>query len=176
MKKLFLLLCFTPVALFAQTTKKDSIWLPLKPFIGQWTGEGGGAPGKGMYERSYEFVLNKNFIEIKNKSTYPPTEKNPKGEVHEDIGYFSYDKGLKKFKLRQFHIESFVNEFVLDSISADKKMIRFLSVSIENIPKGFRARETYRFISENEIEEVFEMAEPNKDFEIYSSVKLVRKK
>lgn len=131
---------------------------------------------KGLYERTYQFILNKNFIEIKNKSTYTPTDKNPAGEVHEDIGYFSYDKTLKKFKLRQFHIEGFINEFVLDSISADKKTMVFISVAIENIPKGFRARETYFLKSENEIEEIFELAGPGKDFEVYSKVKLVRKK
>jgi hypothetical protein len=175
MRKLFILLCFIPVIAFGQTTKKDSLWLPLKPFIGHWTGEGGGEPGKGTYERSYQFILNNNFIEIKNKSTYPPTDKNTKGEVHEDIGYFSYDKGIKKFKLRQFHIEGFVNEFVLDSIAADKKTIVFITVAIENIPNGFSARETYRLVSENEIEETFELAAPGKAFEVYSKVKLLRK-
>jgi hypothetical protein len=176
MRKLFLLLCMIPSVLFAQTSKKDSIWLPLKPFIGTWAGEGGGEPGKGTYERTYQFILNKNFIEIKNKSTYLPTDKNPKGEVHEDIGYFSYDKSIKKFKLRQFHIESFVNEFVLDSISADKKTLVFVTVAIENIPKGYRAKETYRLVSDNEIEETFELAEPGKEYEVYSRVKLLKQK
>lgn len=176
MKKTFLLLYFVPLLQFGQTTKKDSIWFPLKPFIGTWVGEGGGESGKGVYERTYQFILNKNFIEIKNKSTYQPTEKNPKGEVHEDIGYFSYDKNIKKIKLRQFHIESFVNEFVLDSISPDKKTFVFVTIAIENIPKGYRAKETYYLISENEIEEIFELAEPNKEFEIYSKVKLVKQK
>jgi len=174
MKKALLILLIIPNILFGQTTKKDSNWLPLKPFIGHWVGEGGGEPGKGKYERSYQFILNKNFIEIKNKSTYQPTDKNPKGEVHEDVGYFSYDKSIKKFKLRQFHIEGFVNEFVLESISEDKKTIVFVTVAIENIPKGYRGKETYRLLNENEIEETFELAEPNKEFEVYSKVKLVR--
>lgn len=175
--KTFLLLIFcVPLLTVGQHTRKDSVWLPLKSFIGQWAGEGGGEPGKGLYERTYQFILNKNFIEIKNKSTYAPTDKNPAGEVHEDIGYFSYDKTSKKFKLRQFHIEGFINEFVLDSISADKKTMVFLSAAIENIPKGFRARETYLLKSENEIEEIFELAGPDKDFKVYSKVKLVRKK
>lgn len=150
--------------------------MPLQPFVGNWAGEGDGEPGHGKYERSYQFILNKNFIEIKNKSTYPPTAQNPKGEVHEDIGYFSYDKSSKKFKLRQFHIEGFVNEFILESISIDKKTIVFITESIENIPKGWRGKETYRLINENEIEETFELAEPEKDFAVYSKVKLIRKK
>jgi hypothetical protein len=176
MKKLLIIFLLLPYFSFAQLTKKDSLWLPLKPFIGTWAGEGGGEPGKGHYERTYQFILNKNFIEIRNKSTYPPSANNPKGEVHEDIGYFSYDKARKKFKLRQFHIEAFVNTFVLDSISADKKTIVFISEDIENIPKGYRAKETYRLISETEIEETFEIAEPEKDFAVYTKVKLILQK
>lgn len=175
MRNLFVALLMISTPLFGQPAKKDSIWLPLKPFIGEWAGEGGGEPGKGKYERSYRFVLNGNFIEVKNKSTYEPTGQHPKGEVHEDIGYFSYDNSLRKFRLRQFHIEGFVNEFTLDSISPDRKLMVFVTNSIENIPKGWMARETYRFVSENEIEETFELAEPGKKFAPYSSVRLKRK-
>lgn len=176
MKKILFLIFIIPAILSGQTTKKDSIWMSLKPFIGNWKGEGGGDPGKGKYERSYEFILNKNFIEIKNKSTYEPNSKYPNGEVHEDIGYFSYDKSAKKFKLRQFHVEGFVNEFTLDSISPDKKLFVFITYAIENIPRGWRGKETFRFIGENEVEEIFELSEPDKDFKVYSSVKLFKQK
>jgi hypothetical protein len=172
---LFTLIVF-PLFANAQMSKRDSLWLTLKPFVGEWKGKGGGEPGKGKYERSYQFILNKRFIEIRNKSTYEPTTQYPNGEVHEDIGYFSYDNGRKTFVLRQFHIEGFVNQFKIESISPDKKTIVFISESIENIPSGYRAKETYRFMSDDEIEETFEIAEPNKDFAVYSKVKLVRQK
>lgn len=170
------ILIFIPSVLDAQMTKRDSLWLILKPFVGEWKGEGGGQPGKGKYERSYQFILNKRFIEIKNKSAYEPTSQHPDGEVHEDIGYFSYDNGRKIFMLRQFHVESFVIQYRIDSISPDKKTIVFISESIENIPAGYRAKETYRLVSNDEIEETFEIAEPNKDFAVYSKVRLVRQK
>lgn len=172
---LFLAL-FIPSTLFAQTSKRDSLWMILQPFVGNWKGQGTGAPGNGNYERSYQFILNKRFIEIRNRSTYPPTDKFPKGEVHEDIGYFSYDGGRKVFVLRQFHAEGFVNQYKLDSISPDKKTLVFISEAIENIPSGYRAKETYRLLNENEIEEIFEIAAPGKDFEIYTRVKLIRQK
>jgi len=174
MYKFFFVLFFIPVLLSGQSSRKDSLWLILKPFVGAWKGEGSGEPGNGKYERTYQFTLNKNFIEIKNKSTYPPTDKNPNGEVHEDVGFFSYDRSLKKFKLRQFHIEGFVNEFTLDSISSDHKTLVFSSYAIENIPAGWRAKETYRIINQDALEEVFELAPPAKDFEVYTKVNLIR--
>ena len=90
------------------------------------------------------------------------------GEIHEDIAYISYDKTRKIFVLRQFHIEGFVNQYKLDSLSADSKTIVFISENIENIPTGWRAKETYQLTSDTEFIEIFELAEPNKGFEIYS--------
>jgi hypothetical protein len=176
MQKILFLLLFFPLFSSAQLSKKDSLWLPMSFFIGNREGEGKGEPGNGEYERSYSWALNKKFIEVNNKSTYPPSDNNKnKGDVHEDIGFISYDGMRKIFMLRQFHIEGFVNQYKLDSIAADNKTFAFISENIENIPQGYRARETYKLISENEFIEVFEIAEPGKDFEVYSEAKLKRK-
>jgi hypothetical protein len=160
MKKLFVVLLLLPFVMKAQMSKQDSVWLPFKSMIGTWAGTSEGQPGKGKYERTYQIVLNKKFIEVKNKSMYTPSKENPKGEVHEDHGFISYDRGRKTFVLRQFHIEGFVNQFKIESISPDGKTIVFISESIENIPAGFRAKESYQIISENEFIETFELAEP----------------
>jgi hypothetical protein len=175
MKHIIIFLLSFPIVSFAQT-KQDSLWLPFKSFIGKWTGESEGQPGKGKYERSYEFVLNKKFIEVKNRSTYPPTKENQKGEVHEDHGFISFDKSRKTFVLRQFHIEGFVNQYRIESISPDKRTIVFISESIENIPAGFRAKETYQILNDNEFTETFELAEPGKDFQLYSKATLKKVK
>ena len=164
-----------PSLLFSQTSKQDSIWKPFKFFIGNWTGTSEGQSGKGVYERSYKFIFNGKFIEIRNKSTYPPTSENPKGEVHEDIGYISYDKSRKTFVLRQFHIEGFVNQYKLDSISPDKKTIVFITENIENIASGWKAKESYQLVNDKEFIESFELAEPNKAFEVYSKATLKKK-
>jgi len=174
MEKVALLILLSSTLAFGQNNKRDSIWSPIKYFVGTWKGEGGGEPGIGKYERSYQLVLNNNFVEIKNRSIYPPTDKNSKGEVHEDIGYFIYDKGKKTFLLRQLHIESFANDYVLESISADKKTLVFVTEAIINIPKGWKAKETYRILTDKEFEETFELAEPGKDFSVYSKVKFVK--
>jgi len=52
----------------------------------------------------------------------------------------------------------------------------FTTESIENIPAGFRARETYRILGPDEFVEVFEIAEPGKDFETYSENRYRRRK
>lgn len=174
MKNVVLLILFSSTLAFSQQNKRDSIWAPIKYFVGTWIGVGGGEPGIGKYERSYQFILNNNFVEIENRSTYAPTDKNPKGEVHEDIGYFFYDKGKRTFLLRQLHVEGFANDYVLDSISADKKTLVFVTESIINIPKGWRAKESYRILSDSEFEEIFELAPPDKGFSVYSKVKFTR--
>ena len=58
MKYIIALLLYFPIVSFAQP-KQDSLWLPFSSFIGKWTGDSEGQPGKGKYERSYEFALNK---------------------------------------------------------------------------------------------------------------------
>lgn len=174
MKSILYLFLVLPNIAFSQSLKKDSVWLPFKEFIGEWKGNGTGVDGDGTYDRSYTLIMNKNYIEVKNKTTYGPTKDNPKGYQHEDIGYISYDKQQKTFVFRQFHIEGFVNEYKLESISADKKTLVFISESIENIPAGWRARETY-IISDDGIAEEFDLAEPGKEFEKYTRAQLVRK-
>lgn len=176
MKKLLFFLVLTPFLCKGQLTKRDSLWLPVSYFNGEWAGEGKGKPGIGKYERSYKWALSKRFIEITNKSTYPPSaaDKN-KGEVHEDHGFISYDNSRKSFILRQFHIEGFVNQYKLESISADKKTFVFVSEAIENIPAGYRARETYKIVDRDNFIETFEIAEPGKDFALYSEARLKRK-
>jgi hypothetical protein len=175
MKAIITLLLFIPVFSNAQKLNQDSLWMPFKPLIGTWNGTGEGVDGKGTYERSYQFVLNKKYIEVKNKTIYPVSKEQPKGYVHEDVGYISYDKTRKTFVFRQFHGEGFVNQYTLDSLSADKKTLVFLSEAIENIPQGWRAREAY-ILQDNQLIEIFTLAEPNKDFEPYTKATLKRKK
>ncbi len=160
----------------AQQTQQDSIWQPLKVFLGSWTGRGGGEPGIGDYVRSYTFVLNNKYIEIRNKSTYQPSNDHPGGFIHEDWGYFSYDRFRHLFVLRQFHIEGFVNQYTLESISPDGRKLVFISEANENLPPGWSARETYEILSNTQIKETFELAQPDKPFTVHSQVVLERVK
>ncbi len=160
----------------AQNPIPADIWKPLRTLVGVWEGRGSGQPGVSRIQREYRLVLNDKFLQVQNKSTYDPQPKNPNGEVHEDWGMMSFDKARKKFVLRQFHVEGFVNQYVMSSSSADGKTIVFTSENIENIPTGYRARETYKIVGPDEFLEIFEIAEPGKEFELYSEGHFRRQK
>ena len=50
----------------------------------------------------------------------------------------SFDKGRKRFVYRQFHVEGFVNQYVLEAEGEEGVRV-FVSEAIENIPGGWRA-------------------------------------
>lgn len=168
----------TAVLLLTSTTllAQSDPWVNLRVFEGKWEGTATGEPGKGVTSREYRFELNGRFLSARNKSVYEPKTPAAKPEVHEDFAMFSYDRALKKIVLRQFHAEGFVNEYVLESVGSDGKVLEFVTVRIENIPPGWKARERYQIISRDEIIETFSLAAPGKEFEVYSEATLRRKK
>jgi hypothetical protein len=143
--------------------------------LGRWEGTSDGQPGKGTVRREYTRALNDRFIRVSNRSEYPAQERNPKGEIHEDAGYISFDRARKRLVLRQFHVEGFVNQYV-EQPSLAASPIVFTSEAIETIPTGWQARETYVAHGPDEFEEIFELAEAGKPFEVYSRARLSRVK
>ena len=147
---------------------------PLSRFVGKWRGTGKGEPGNSTVERSYTPVLAGRFIEVRNTSTYAPQAANPKGEVHHDLGYLSFDNSRKLFVLRQFHIEGFVNQYAATTPDFTENKLVFASESFENLPSNMKARESYTFTSADTFEEVFEVAEDGVAFKVYSHNTLTR--
>jgi hypothetical protein len=58
--------------------------------------------------------------------------------------------------------------------SAEKVTVSAPQVRTSNIPGGYRALETYTIHGLDDIEEVFELAEPGKGFTAYSRARLTR--
>ena len=145
----------------------------VAPLIGRWEGTSEGRPGNGKVQREYARALNDRFIRVRNRVVYAPQEKNPKGEVHEDEGFISFDRSRKALVFRQFHVEGFVNQFLESPESTPTRLV-FTSEAIDNIPPGWRARETYVIAGADTFEEIFELVEPGKPFEVYSQSKLTR--
>jgi hypothetical protein len=156
------------------STAPDNLAL-VAGLVGKWTGTGEGEPGKSTVEREYTRVLGGKFVQVRNRSTYPPQEKNPKGEVHEDLGMMSFDAARKTVVLRQFHVEGFVNQYTADAGSTPARIV-FTSEAIENITPGWRARETYVLSGPDRFEETFELSEPGKPFAVYTKNTFTRVK
>lgn len=126
--------------------------------IGNWQGVETGVSGDGIGYRTYSYELGENYIMQKNQSTFPKSDKKPIGEVHKDIGMFSYDSNKKEFIYRSFNIENFTNIFVLnDSLSNETKFI-FITREIENNPGNWKAKVVIEKISETEFKEFFNIA------------------
>ena len=140
----------------------------LSFMLGEWRGTSSGQPGEGTIERVCARILNDQFIECRATTTYPPQEKTRKGEVHVERAIYSYDKKEKTLRLRQFHGEGFVNSY------AEAEPLSFVTTEIENIPPGWRARETYQRVTRDSWTERFELARPGKDFTLYSATSLQR--
>jgi len=150
-------------------------WASLRIFEGKWEGATSGEPGKGTTSREYKFELNGQFLWQSDHSVYQPQDPSGKPVDHQDLGFFSYDTTQKKIRWRQFHSEGYVNEYALSQLGVDAKSLEFVTTNIENLP-GFRAKKVYRIVSANEIEETFYLAQPGKDFEIYTTANLKRVK
>jgi len=159
----------------AQQPSQPDPWEPLRFLVGTWKGEAEGEAGKGTVTRSYEFVMRGRFLYERNISTYPPQEKNPKGEVHEHWTMFSYDRARKMLVMRQFHVEGFVNQYAMPAGAAGSTLV-FESEGFENLQTGWKARESYQVISKDEFIEKFELAPPGQPFEVYSRAQFRRAK
>ena len=167
MIKYLIILIFIPLMGFAQEKDEENIWQPLDFLIGDWVGDETGKAGIGKGERTYEYIMNKKYIKMQNISRFEPQGKNPNGETHEDLTIFSRDKSRNLIVVRQFNIEGYVNTFVLDSIKSDYRTLVFISESTENSPEGLKARLTYKINNKDEFTELFELAFPGKEFEIW---------
>jgi hypothetical protein len=148
-------------------------WAKVRFLLGSWEGTSTGHAGTASVRREYRFVLRDQFIEERSTSTYAPQEQNPRGEVHEHISYFSHDRTRKHLVLRQFHVERFVIQYAIDSAESEATLA-FVSEAMENTPRGWRARERYIVLGPDEFEEVFELAQAGKPFDVYSRTRLRR--
>ena len=167
MKPLIALMLLLVTAVGAAEQQATDRWAPVRFMLGEWRGEASGEPGKGTVARTYEMVLGDKFIEEHNTSRYE-AKPGREPEIHHHRGFFSYDKARKTLMLRHFHEEGFVNLYALDGEKSTATKLVFESVNFENFSNDWKARETYEVISPDEFIETFELAEPGKEFVVYS--------
>ncbi len=138
-------------------------WETLKLLVGSWEGAIDGILGTGKGVRVYEFIIRDRYLSSKHSSVRLPQEKSPQGDNHEELGIFSYDATRAKFVYRQFVVEGFVNQYVCEMESEQSKFV-CVTESVEN-GGGLRARWTVTIQNSFIFDEVFELAEPGRDFE-----------
>jgi hypothetical protein len=154
--------------------KPQDVWRPFQFFIGKWEGTGEGKPGISRGKQEFSFVLGGQYLQVRNETIFKSQKGNPKGETHEDWGFFSYDRLREAYVIRQFHVEGFVNQYVCPGPSADGRTFAFLSEAIENLPPGFKAKLTYRILDEDRFEQTFDLAAPGQEMECYSKGVMTR--
>ncbi|MDO9261640.1 MAG: hypothetical protein Q7U08_06845 [Flavobacteriaceae bacterium] len=161
----FLFIGFIFSSLNVQSQDK---WTKFESVIGQWKGNGIGYGGTtSTVITSFKLVMNNQFIEVKNESVFKPTEKNPKGEIHTDWGLISFDKQRKLYVFRQFHVEGFVNQYILNETESTPLKLVFETETIENFIPGGKARWTININEGNLTETIFDLQMPEKEFVNY---------
>jgi hypothetical protein len=173
LRKICAFMIVLPLFAGAQTEQKKDVWQPVRFLEGTWEG---GEAGVSKVTQVYQFVLDGNFLYMKTRSVFEPTEKNPEGEIHEDFGVFSYDRAKKKFVMRGFYVEGFVNTYVMDQISEDGKEFTFLTEHVENAPEGTKAKLVFKVLNEDEIVQSFHVAFPGREFSCFFEHNLKKKK
>jgi hypothetical protein len=164
--KLMAGLLFTSIATSgaAWGSPDDDPWKPYEFLIGQWTGEGGGEPGKGLGEFSFAWDLQKKVLVRKNRADFPASAGRP-AFSHEDlmVVYQGDQNGPKK--AIYFDSEGHVINYVA-TVSDDKQSLTFQS---EAATAGPRFRLTYTKETDDTVRIKFEMAPPGKpdDFKTY---------
>jgi len=137
----------------------------FESLLGSWSGNGVGFGNeKSIIHSEFKSIMNGIYIEIINDSKFTPTEKKSDGEHHIDKGIISFDKIRELIVFRQFNIEGYVNQYILnDSLSNDSTFV-FETETIENFAPGGKARWMIEKISDNEIKTTFEVSFPGKEY------------
>ena len=164
----FLMLCGN---VFGQNNSYEK----LNFLLGKWVGTGAGFGNEtSTIESEFKSILKAKYIEVINDSKFKPTDNKPEGEHHIDKGIISFDKHRKLIVYRQFNIEGYVNQYTLnDSLSSDTVFV-FETESIENFMPGGKAKWTIKKIAENQIETIFEVLFPGKEYTCYGRNKLTK--
>ncbi len=174
MKKILIfILLILPTISFCQ----DANFEKLNFLFGEWSGTGSGFGNeKSKIESGFQLSMNGKYIEVINDSRFEPTEKKPEGEHHIDKGFISFDKQRKLIIYRQFNIEGFVNQYVLNESKSNDNLLVFETETIENFVPGGKARWTIIKLNEDQIKTTFDVSFPNQEYACFGENILSRKK
>jgi len=149
----------TLLAPSARAEDQDDKWAPLRFLLGTW--EGGSESS--VVTHTYEFVVQDKFIQSRTRSEAEAPDGDGPAEVHEDVGYFSYDPDRELIVFRQFLSEGYVNTYTLAPKENPGDSLVFTSESTEGAG-GMQARLTIRAPAPDSYEMLLDLASPGKEF------------
>jgi hypothetical protein len=111
------------------------------------------------------------FARSTTSAAFDPSEPGEEGDVHQDIGMFSYDPERDLLLLREFMSEGYVVTYVLARATADSLV--WVSESSEGAG-GYGARLRYSLVGPDEHLEELDLAPPGKAFFTCHRMKMTR--
>ncbi|MCX6175068.1 MAG: hypothetical protein NTZ27_09980 [Ignavibacteriales bacterium] len=138
---------------FCQTAKSN--WNAFKFLIGEWTGEGTGAPGEGSGQITFYFALQDQILVRKNHTEYPATA-NKSAFTHDNVLIHYHENNLVRaiYFDNEGHVIHYTTNFSSD-LSA-------LVLTSDVIPSAPRFRFTYTKLDNERLKVSFEIASPGK--------------
>jgi hypothetical protein len=149
-------------------------WADAQRLVGRWEGPATGRPGTGHQAREFRSILQGRFILGTDETHWEPSPEEPNGLFHEDLAIVGWDAAAGALTMRNFHAEGFVHDYRAIEVAPDGSRIVFEAAQVENGPPGMRARKTFVFSGDDELESTFELAMPGGGFEPYTHEQLRR--
>jgi len=128
---------------------------PIRFLIGSWQGTGEGIGGKSTVTHTFEETLQGNFIRWRTRAVFAAEDDKSAPEIHEDIGFFSYDPARDEILLRQFLSEGVVNTYV---VTAEKDGRLVMTTRHSEGSGNMRARLTLERVEDGKYETTLELA------------------
>jgi hypothetical protein len=159
---------FTPLvailfilSLQAVAQQENRSWEKYRFLIGDWVGEGSGAPGEGSGYFSFAMELEKNILVRKNHSEYPAAQSRP-ATIHDDLLIVYRERPDSAEKAIYFDNEDHVIHYVVAHPAAGE--IVFTSERKEGMP-FFRL--TYSNLAEGYVNLLFEISQDGSHYRKY---------
>jgi hypothetical protein len=143
------------VCLDATPAGKPAGWGPVEYLVGDWTGEGGGAPGQGSGLFSFKPDLQGKILVRKNHAEYPAT-KDHAAFVHDDLMVVYRDTPEAAPRAIYFDSEGHTIRYDVQA-PADGGEVVFVSGPEASAP---RYRLTYARAGQDRVKIKFEIAPP----------------
>jgi hypothetical protein len=166
-----LLVCMSIVPLSAQQPPPAINWNAFKFLVGEWVGEGTGAPGEGSGGFTFSYDLQSTVLVRKNYANYPATRDRP-AFTHDDLMIVYQEAG--NTRAVYFDNEQHVINYSV-TLATDSNSIVFVSDAVPSTP---RFRLTNTKAGTDKITITFEIAPPGKpeSFTRYIEASARRKK